>query len=58
MENDHIFVMNNLWLVGLEVRAVKSDDFLGATDFSVWPVGNNRKINRALFSDSEQDNHK
>jgi hypothetical protein len=35
-----------------------SGGFLGVTDFSVWPVGNNREIESALFLGSEQDNHK
>jgi hypothetical protein len=35
-------------------RQIYSGDFLGVTDFAVWPVGNNRKIDHALFSGSEQ----
>jgi hypothetical protein len=33
----------------LTLRKRYSGDFLGVTDFSVWPVGNNRKIDCALF---------
>jgi hypothetical protein len=35
-----------------------SGDFLGLTDFFGVTVGNNGKINCALFSGSEQENHK